>query len=198
LNVYRGAELLQANATARATGFGDIAVRAKFNLLDLSGSGLAAIQEVRLPTGREEDLLGAGTASFRTVLVASSEAGRVAAHGNLGVTFGGLSDGFDYRGAITFGVLPELTVVGELLGRRISDAGRLIEEHVPHPLLNGVETLRLVTTGEGVNTAALVLGTKWNVRDTWLLNLNFSVPLTRAGLRSDVLMLFGLDYAFEW
>lgn len=198
LNVYRGTPLLQANATARATGFGDIAVRAKVNLLDRGGSGLAVVEDVRLPTGREEDLLGAGTASFRTVFIASSEAGRFAAHGNLGATFGGLSDGFDYRGAVTVGVLPQLTLVAELLGRRISDVGRLVEEQVPHPLLAGVETLRLVTTGDGVNTVGLVLGTKWNLRDTWLLNLNLSIPLTQAGLRSDVLMLFGVDYAFEW
>lgn len=198
LNVYRGTPLLQANATARATGFGDIAVRAKVNVLDRGGSGLAVVEDVRLPTGREEDLLGAGTASFRTVFIASSEAGRFAAHGNLGATFGGLSDGFDYRGAVTVGVLPQLTLVAELLGRRISDVGRLVEEQVPHPLLAGVETLRLVTTGDGVNTVGLVLGTKWNLRDTWLLNLNLSIPLTQAGLRSDVLMLFGVDYAFEW
>jgi hypothetical protein len=198
LNVYRGTPLLQADATASATGFGDLAVRAKVNLLDAGGSGLAVLEDVRLPTGREEDLLGAGTASFRTVFIASSEAGRFAAHGNLGATVGGLSDGFDYRAAVTVGVLPQLTLIGELLGRRISDVGRLVEEQVPHPLLAGVETLRLVTTDEGVNTAALVLGTKWNLRNTWLLNLNLSIPLTQAGLRSDVLMLFGLDYAFEW
>ncbi len=198
LNVYRGTPLLQANATARATGLGDVAVRAKVNVIDAAGSGLALIEEVRLPTGREEDLLGAGAASFRTVGVGSHEAGRVAAHGNLGLTLGGLSEGFDYRGAVTFGVLPQLTVVGELLGRRMSDVGQLTEEVVRHPLLDGVETIRLVTTGESVTTAALVVGTKWNVRGTWLVNANLSIPLTKTGLRSDVLMLFGLDYAFEW
>lgn len=198
LNVYRGTPLLQANATATATGFGDVAFRAKVNLLDRGGSGLAVLEDVRLPTGREEDLLGAGSASFRTVFIASTEAGRIAVHGNIGATMGGVSDGFDYRGAITFGVLPQLTLVGEILGRRLSDVGRLVEEQVPHPLLDGVETLRLVTTGGGINTADVVLGTKWNLRDTWLLNLNVSLPLTEAGLRSDVLVLFGVDYAFEW
>src|SRR5690606_29481676 len=159
---------------------------------------LAVLEDVRLPTGREEDLLGAGTASFRTVFIASTEAGRVAAHGNVGATLGGVSDGLDYRAAITVGVLPQLTVVGELLGRRLSDVGRLVEEQVPHPLLDGVETLRLINAGGGINTADLVLGTKWNLRDTWLLNLNLSLPLAEAGLRSDVLVLFGVDYAFEW
>ena len=72
------------------------------------------IEEVRLPTGREEDLLGAGEASFRTVFIGSSEVGRVAFHGNLGGTFGGLSDVVDYRGAVTVSPVPQLTLVGEL------------------------------------------------------------------------------------
>lgn len=196
LNVYRGSGFVQARAIAEATGFGDVAVRGKVNLLDLGPSGLAVIEEVRLPTGREEDLLGAGKASFRTVFIASSESGPIGAHGNFGATFGGLSDGIDYRGAITVSPLPNLTLVGELLGRRLADVGRLTEDRVPHPLLAGVDTMRLVTTSESTNTAALVVGTKWNLTDTWLMNFNVSMPLTNRGLRSDVLVLFGLDYAF--
>jgi hypothetical protein len=198
LNVYRGRSLLQARATADAMGFGDMAVRGKINLLDRGGSGLAVIEEVRLPTGREEDLLGAGEASFRTVFIGSSEVGRIAVHGNFGATFGGLSDVIDYRGAVTMSPVPQLTLVGELLGRRISDVGSLVEERVPHPLLAGIDTIRLTSTGQSVNTAVFVAGTKWNVSDTWLANFNVSVPLTSRGLRSDVLLVFGVDYAFEW
>lgn len=196
INVYRGGTFLQARATGAASGFGDVALRGKVRLLGDGGSGLAVIEEVRLPTGREEDLLGAGTTSFRTVLIASSEPGRVAAHGNLGATVGGLFDEINYRGAVTVSALPQLTVVGELLGRRIADIGRITEERVPHALLTGVDTIRLVTTHEGTNTVAVVGGLKWNVADTWLLNVNLSMPLTKRGLRSDVLFLIGLDYAF--
>ena len=198
LNVYRGSSLVQARATADAAGFGDVAVRGKINLVDRRGSGLAVIEEVRLPTGREEDLLGAGQASFRTVFIASSEAGRVAAHGNFGATVGGLSNSLDYRGALTMSPVPQLTLVGELLGRRIADLGSLAEERVRHPLLSGVDTIRLISTGESINTTALVVGTKWNVSDTWLANVNVSIPLSDRGLRSDVLVVFGVDYSFEW
>jgi hypothetical protein len=196
LNVYRGTSLLQARATAEATGFGDVALRGKVNLLERGSSGLAVLEEVRLPTGREEDLLGTGQASFRTVLIGSSEAGRFAVHGNLGATVGGLSDVVDYRGAVTMSPVPQLTLVGELLGRRIADLGSLAEDRVPHPLLAGVDTIRLISTGENVNTAAVVLGTKWNVNGTWLASVNVSVPITDSGLRSDALLVFGVDYAF--
>jgi hypothetical protein len=197
VNVYRGRNLLQARATAQATGFGDMAVRGKFNLLTRGGAGLAVIEEVRLPTGREEDLLGTGDTSFRTVFVASSANGPVEAHGNVGATVGGPSDSFDYRGAVTMSPMPQLTLVGELLGRHLPDLGTLTPERVPHPLLAGVDTIRLVSTGESLNTASFVVGTKWNVSDTWLANVNLSLPLTGRGLRSGMLLMFGVDYTFE-
>jgi len=44
----------------------------------------------------------------------------------------------------------------------------------------------------------LVVGTKWNVNDTWLANLTVSFPVTDRGLRADAQMMFGVDYAFDW
>jgi hypothetical protein len=197
VNVYRGSSLLQARATAQATGFGDLAVRGKFNLLANRGAGLAVIEEVRLPTGREEDLLGAGQASFRTVFVASSMAGPIEGHGNFGFTVAGLADAFDYRGAVTMSPVAQVTLVGEVLGRHIADLGTLAQERVAHPSLAGVDTIRLVSSGEGVNIASFVVGTKWNVSDTWLANVNLSLPLTGRGLRAGMLLTFGVDYTFE-
>ena len=196
LNMYRGASLLQARATASAAGLGDIAVRGKVNLLDRGGSGLAVIEEVRLPTGRAEDLLGAGEASFRTMFIASSEMGPVTAHGNIGASVGGLSDVIDYRGAMTVSPAARVTLVGELLGRRIADVGSLAQQRVPHPLLAGVDPIRLISTGESITTTAAVVGAKVNVGDTWLASVNVAIPLTNRGLRPDAALVFGFDYAF--
>jgi hypothetical protein len=198
VNQYRGATFLQARAVADARGFGDVALRGKVNLLGERGSGLAVIEEVRLPTGREEDLLGSGEMSFRTLVIGSAEPpGRIAVHGNFGFTLGGLFSETSYRGAVTLSALPQLTVIGEILGRRIADVGSLAEEQAPHPSIAGVVTTRLVTTGESVNTATFVAGMKWNVTDTWLLHFNVSMPLTQRGLRSDIVTLVGLDYSFS-
>ena len=97
---------------------------------------------------------------------------------------------------MTVNPVPQVTLVGEILGRRIQDIGSLMPERVAHPLLAGVDTIRLVSTGESINTASLVLGTKWNVSETWLANANVAFPLSDRGLRSDVLFVFGVDYAF--
>ena len=103
----------------------------------------------------------------------------------------------DYRAAVTVSPVPPLTLVGEIIGRRIADLGSLAAVRVPHPTLAGIDTIRLVSTGDSVNTASFVVGTKWNVSDTWLANVNVSFPMTSRGLRSDVVIVFGVDYTFE-
>ena len=196
INVYRGSSLLQATANAEASGLGDIALRGKFNVWSRGPSGVSLVQEVRLPTGREEDLLGSGETSFRTDFIGSAESGSIGVHGNFGTSFGGLANVLDYRGAFTVTPLSPLTLVAELLGRRIGEVGSLVQERVRHPQLAGVDTIRLTSTGDSVNTSSVVLGAKWNVGGTWLANVNVAIPLTSRGLRPDMAVLFGFDYAF--
>ena len=70
-----GTSVLQAQATASSTGLGDVAVRGKYHFLDRGALRLAAAGEVTLPTGREEDFLGAGRVATRVMGVASIEQG---------------------------------------------------------------------------------------------------------------------------
>ena len=51
-----------------------------------AGGGLAAAVDFRLPTGDENELLGAGGAQAKFLLVASSERGRFGQHVNIGYT----------------------------------------------------------------------------------------------------------------
>ncbi len=91
-DTYRGQAFLQAAGSAVASGLGDIAVRAKYTILSSGGSGLAVAAEARAPTGNQKNLLGAGKAAVKPLLIGSIEQGRLAAHLNLGYTFGGLSN----------------------------------------------------------------------------------------------------------
>ena len=139
VDTYRGRELVQAAGTASASGLGDAVVRAKYNVLRDGGSGLAIGVEARLPTGREEDLLGSGRASFAPRLIGSYERDRVGVHGELGYSFRGVSDILGYAAAVTVVAVPRLTIVGELSGLRIDGLGRLAETTQSHPGLVGVE-----------------------------------------------------------
>jgi len=91
VNTYRGRTFTQATASARATGLADLVVRTKYTLFDENASGLAAAVDVRLPTGREEDLLGSGSAALKFSGIGSIDRGRTSAHANAGVSVGGLS-----------------------------------------------------------------------------------------------------------
>jgi hypothetical protein len=194
-NTYRGTTLLQARANASVTGFGDMALRAKLRLAGGTGSGLAVLQEVRLPTGRADDLLGAGKAAWRTLIIGSVEPGRVAWHFNGGFTAGGLANELNYRTAVSFSATPQVTLVGELLGRRLDDIGRVISARLPHPEFVDVDTIRLVTERGSTYGSYAVGGIKWNIGGTWILGGHVSFPLTDRGLKSGIVTVIGVDYA---
>jgi hypothetical protein len=192
---YRGRELVQAAGTASASGFGDAVVRAKYNVLRDGGSGLAIGVEARLPTGREEDLLGSGRASLAPRLIGSYEADRVGVHGELGYSFRGVSD-LGYAAAVTVVAGPRLTLVGERSGVSIAGVGRLVETTQAHPGLVGVDTIRLTGVEPTSDRIVAVAGFKWNVANTWLFTANVRRPLTDVGLNAGWVPTFTFDYSF--
>jgi hypothetical protein len=196
VNTYRGDRVVQAAADASVSGLGDVAVRAKYGVLNGRAGGLAVAGELRLPTGSEEDLLGAGEAAFSALVIGSGERGAIGYHGNVSVTGGGLSNEFAYRGAICVDPMERLTLVGELIGRRVGEAGRITAVRAAHPTIRNVDTIRLVSDDTSVSTAAAVFGAKWNVTGTWILAGHVLLPVTDRGLRSGVVTQIGLDYAF--
>jgi hypothetical protein len=195
VDTYRGRELVQADGTASASGLGDAVVRAKYNVLRDGGSGLAIGVEARLPTGREEDLLGSGRASLAPRLIGSYERDRVGVHGELGYSFHGVSDNLGYAAAVTVVAVPRLTIVGELSGLRIGGLGRLAEATQPHPSLVGVDTIRLTGVDQTSDRIVAVAGVKWNVADTWLFTANVRRSLTDGGLNAGWVPTVTFEYS---
>jgi hypothetical protein len=149
-----------------------------------------------LPTGDEENLLGAADGAVSALAIGSYEQGRFGVDGNFGIVHGGAANELQYRGAASVAVAQKLTVVGELLGRRISDFGRIVAAEAPHPSFANVNTIRLIEEPGAQHTAALVGGVKWNPAGTWLLNVSLSRTVGDARLRSGVVAQAGLDYAW--
>lgn len=196
IDTYRGRTFTQASGSATAIGLADIVVRGKYTLFARGGSGIAAAADVHLPTGNEQNLLGAGSASIRILGIGSIERGPFAFHANGGYSVGGLARETDYGGAVTVAATPRLTVSGELIGRRIEGPGGIVQVATPNPTLAGVDTLRLEPSGTALNMVSLVPGLKWNVAGTWVVIANAMVPLTDAGLTSPFTPFVGLDYSF--
>jgi hypothetical protein len=195
IDTYRGRAFTQASASAHAVGLADLVVRAKYAVIADPAAGLATLVDLRLPTGRQDDLLGAGSTSVKFSAVGSIEQGRVAAHASSGVSIGGLARELSYGGAIALAASSRVSVIGELLGRWIDSPGHIVSVSAPHPTLSGVETIRLTPDSSTLHLLTLVPGVKWNLTDTWVLGANVTIPLTTGGLTAPFTPFVGLDYA---
>ena len=195
LDTYRGAAVVQATALASASGIGDVRLATKYNVIRRGGSGMALAGEVRLPTGDPDNLLGSGELVFIPRAIGSFEGARVAVHGNLGYAMGGLSDEIDYSGAFTVVAHNRLTLITELIGRRLTSGDRLVDVVEPHPSLVGVQTIRLSAIEQATNRMQLAAGLRWNVAGRWLVSMNVLRPLTTAGLNARWMASASLDYA---
>jgi hypothetical protein len=196
IDTYRGAAVLQSAASASTIGIADLVLRAKYHFTGDGADGLSGAAELRVPTGSEDNLLGAGRAAIKAMLIGSLERERLGSHFNVGFVGGGVSGEFDYNFAATFAATNRFTLIGEIVGRRIGTLGGIAELSLPHPSIAGVVTTRLVSQEGSVNTAFAVTGFKLNLSNTWLLAGNVLLPLTDNGLRPTASPMFALEYLF--
>lgn len=194
---YNGATALQSSQSGSASGLGDMTVNARYMVAGTGVRGASVGADVRFPTGRSEDLLGAGDAATRFLGIGTWEEGHLAVNVNGGFGLGGLSREVFWGAATTLAPTPRVTLVGEVMGRWLAELSRVSDVYQPHPLLPGVETMRWLSLDPGIHTTFIVTGAKWNVGGTWLLNTNLLIRVTDAGLRARVTPAISLDYAFE-
>jgi hypothetical protein len=193
VDTYRATRFQQATASASTGRLADVLARGKYQVASGRWGGVAAGGDIRLPTGSEEDLLGAGEFGFREFAVVSVGSGPWSVHANVGLNQGGVSSGWDLSGAVTAAATPRLTLTGELLWRELDDIGRITASIAPHPTIAGVETLRLVPDGQ-TSSATGVIGMKWNIAGTWLLRASLLLPLKDAGLTPRAVPSVTLEY----
>ena len=200
-----------------ANGLGDVVMRTKYRVLGGGNTGLAGALDLRLPTGDQDNLLGSG-GQAKIFLVQSSGTSRIMQHANVGYTsswghvpnagllslIGGeeaMPDEFNYAAGVEFVVESRLTVVGDILGRSLRDAGRL--EIASKPFIfegrTAPETVRFDEFEPRAGNLNLTLGTvgfKFNPVGNFLVSANVLFPLSKTGLRSRLSTVIGLDYTF--
>jgi hypothetical protein len=197
-NVYYGDHVLQARGSADASGMADAAVRAKYTLVSVPGASFALAGEVRLPTGDEASLLGAGRAAVRVLAIGSIEHARVGVHGNAALVRGGVTDEFDGGGALTVALSPRVTATGELLMRRLSDLRQMTAVSAPHPLVKDppADTLRLVPGTKITTLSSFVSGIKWNAHSSMVITGQVLWRLGNGGLTAPFTPTVAIDYLF--
>jgi hypothetical protein len=206
-----------------------VVVRTKYNLWRSQNTAISGALDLRLPTGDEDDLLGLGTTQGKFYLIVSSGNDRLFPHLNIGYTVSGegnratqlafeplgVSDEFNYAGGVEYVAHPRVTILGDLLGRTLMDAGDVEVETKSFPFRVGagaIGTAPVLTsttnpiTGEAYRQLALQpgnlslllgsTGVKFNAVRNLLVTANVLFPLTKGGLRDRLTFAFGVDYAF--
>lgn len=196
VDTYRGTSVVQASASASASGLGDVRLRAKYSAIRRGASGLAAELEVRLPTGAEENLLGTGEAVYTPRAIASFEHGWLGVHGSAGYAFSKSADALELSTAFTAVVAPRVTLSAEYIGRRVASGNELVDVVAPHPTLVGVETIRLSAQPFVLNQGSIAGGVRWNPYGRWLVSGNVLHPLTSSGLTARWVASLTIDFSF--
>src|SRR5262249_34458236 len=119
-----------------ASGVGDVVLRAKYNLTRGTSSSVAAAVDLRLPTGDSDNLLGTGGSQAKLFLIAGGGTGRLSPRASAGFTasFGGadflgdLPNEVNYTAGFDAGLHPKVTLTGDLLGRYLLDADRMVDQ----------------------------------------------------------------------
>jgi hypothetical protein len=219
VHYFRDADVIDSHGSTRqyfsedsAGGIGDLVARVKATLMREGSRSLAAGLDVRMPTGDEQNLLGAGAAGVRPFAAFSASMGRFAPHANLWYQWngesilggdvalgqeGGLPDNFSYAVGTDFGVTNQFSVIFDVIGQRVLDSPRLFTRTLSLSGPGGSVTLPDIFLESGSYWVAnAALGFKANVATRLLIEFNLKFAMTDGGLTDRVTPLVGLEWAF--
>jgi hypothetical protein len=198
--------------SGEAAGIGDILLRAKGTILREGGRSMAAGLDVRIPSGDERNLLGAGAMGLRPFAALSTTFGAASPHVNVAYQWNGKSllagdvkagvkgdmpDQFGYAVGTDVSVNPHLSLVFDLLGQRFIHSPRL--QTFPFVAKGpfgseDLSDLRFVT--DSFWTSSGSIGLKANIAARLLIDANLRFALTDGGLTDRITPLIGLEWAF--
>lgn len=161
----------------RASGIGDLSLRAKYNFLNTESVNLAARADLFLPTGREEDFLGTGKVGGGLTAIASKTfLGRIAPHLNVGLFLSEESElnQLRYKAGVDVIVHERLNVGFDVIGSH-----------------------DLESDGLGDDQVSVAPGFKWNPWRRLVIAGAAIVRLNDQGLRADVIPALNLEYTFR-
>lgn len=193
------------------SGLGDIGLRLKYSFLQSAGVNMAALLDVRLPTGDEEKFFGTGKTNARLSWIASKKIQSFAPHLNLGYERRGAgldSDQLEVTLGFAQKLVPSLNFAVEFLGEfdlnkdevyRFFDkdfepifernklTGASYERHID---------LTNVARRNNDNTLSAAFGFRAAPSASFLILGNVLVALNDGGLRATVAPTFGMTMNF--
>lgn len=206
----------QPTAHGNASGIGDVIANVKWNFFKSSSehTNVAIATEVRFPTGDESNLLGSGAYGVKPYMVISHTAKRFTPNVNVGFQWNGTSslnpgpngnpqnlpNSFLYAGGLDFRVNNRLTLDTEYLGQFVINGFQTVSTQHQLNFSTGQSSFSgsVIDNTQSTNYSMNNLGVGLKLRPWRHLNIsaNALFSLDRAGLRSTVIPLFGISYAF--
>jgi hypothetical protein len=199
-------------ADGSAGGVGDLLLRVKTTIMREGTRALAAGLDARLPTGDEQNLLGAGAAGVRPFAAFSSSYGAFAPHANVAYQWNGrsilagdvrsgikagLPDQFLYVVGSDFGVNDRFSIVFDILGQRVLNSPRLSTYVLSASGAAGrAELADIRFANQSYWSTNGALGFKANVAPKVLVNFNMRFNMGSRGLSDRIAPLVGVEWAF--
>ena len=168
--------------------------------------------DVRLPTGDEQNLLGAGAAGLRPFAAFSSSYGPFAPHANVAYQWNGrsvlagdvrahiegdLPDQFLYAVGSDLGVNSRFSIVFDVLGQRVLNSPQLSTYTLAARGVAGSADLPDIRFANGSYWSTNgALGFKANVAPKVLVNFNMRFNIAGGGLSDRIAPLIGVEWAF--
>jgi hypothetical protein len=183
-----------------SSGLGDIAARVKVGLVQGDSSGLSLFGDVRLPTGDEEELRGAGDWSLRALAVYSARMGGFSPHVNAGALVRG-DERQNHALLATLGfdqlLSPSVTLAVDAIGEyQVGDN----ETEIPAPVEIAAPFPRTITRTNlpeaKDHTVRGAVGVKYSRPNGLAALVNALVPIRHGSLQPRIAWTAGVEFRF--
>jgi hypothetical protein len=194
--------VLQATRTTEgsAFGIGDVAARLKINARQSANGGAAFLVDARLPTGDEQDLLGAGAFSGRFLGILSSTFGNFSPHMNAGYLLT-LDDDRNDAVLATVGfdhlLAPGWTLAADVISEfQVGESQLKLPQPVQYdwPFHRTINPTSIPDIRDDVIDGSF--GIKYTTPGRLTTWANALFPLNDGSLRSRLTWTIGLEYAY--
>jgi len=187
-----------ASGRASHTGLGDVSIRAKFNLVQSPTAGAAFLADVRLPTGKPDELVGTGKTSVTSWFITSLTFKEFTPHGNIGYLYRtGQDQNSSVLAALGFDALisSPFTLAADVVGQWPVGTEKI---HLPKPAvyLNGAVVPRTNIPNGKDDIVATAIGGKLLIGAGFTAVGNVLFPMTEGGMRPNATWTVGLERNF--
>ena len=187
------------------SGIGDLALRLKYSFARGGDLDFASLLDIRFPTGKKDNFLGSGKATYRLWAILSKRIGNTTPHLNIGYARKPAdlqSDTFEFRGGFDTKLYSNLTFAFDVLGQVDVNANEAIHlapgsVAITDRVTNGqsirVVNLSNIPDSDNDNMYTASFGFRYAPSDPVMFLGNILLPMNSGGLRAQIASTLGVS-----